>query len=462
MDPISAIANIIQIAEGTFRVVGYLKSVKDGGRARQSLLEEVTLVWLLLKGLRDQIAPLANGIDERTIDALKPLFEEPGGVLWKIKKEVKFLETKLVRGSNKTRQFLTTINWPFNESQVYRTIDIIRSLRGVISTVLAECSFEVSCDIRKDIAAVKSIAESAHMRNVLGWLSTCNFRQKQAEIVDLTDNASWVLDTPEFRSWREANAQLLWCYGAPGAGKSVLASISFSELRRLCNGRDVAVVIIYCSFDNPESQALDTIVASILKQIIQDQGSLPEDLNSLYHTMLIEEKPRPDLSAVLHLLKAEIEKLTSAFIILDGLDEVGDTTVRRNILETLQSLGPRTEIMITSRPLEDLRQQLYLSNSSCDGCGKRQCADGSSSTHGLSYKCCRDCSYAGKGEGNDGLSFQPRTRCLTLEFKAKEQDIGKYVSRRIALSEELTRCMRQKPGLKDKVIESVVRSSENV
>lgn len=464
MDGISAIANIINLAEGAFRIVGYLKSVKEGGKARQSLLEELTLLWLVLEGLRQQFDPAPNALNEPWMRPLKPLFEEPEGVFSKIRKEVKYLETKLVRGSHKTSRFATTIKWPFQEQQVYRTIDIIRSLQALISSAMAECNLGIARDIRKDICSVKSLAEDAHLQKVLSWLSPLNFRQKESEVLSLAENSSWVLDTTEFKSWCAGEARFLWCNGAPGAGKSVLASIAFSELRRTHSTHDVFVAIIYCSFDNAESQSLSTILASLLKQLIQDRCCLPDDVKQLYQTMVIEEKSRPDPGDVQQILEAEIEKLKSTFIVIDGLDEVGDVTARRHILDALQSLGRRTRIMITSRLLEDLHQRLSKtpSSSSCNGCGTECRADYMRCKQCATCTLCHDCFEAGMLCKSEDHDFEPNATCLSLKFRAKERDISKYARRRIALSDELARCVAEKPTLEQEIVNSVVRKSENM
>lgn len=252
MDGISAIVNIINLAEGAFRVVGYLKGVKEGGKARQSL-EELTLLWPVLEGLHQQFGPAPNALNEPWMRPLKPLFEEHEGVFSKIRKEIKYLETKLVRGSHKTSRFATTIKWPFQEQQVYRTVDTIRSLQVLISSAMAECNLGITRDIRRDVCSAKSLAEDAHLQKVLSWLSALNFRQKQSDIVSFAETSSWVLDTTEFKSWCAGEARFLWCYGPPGAGKSVLASIAFDELRRNYSTHEVFVAIIYCSFDTAES-----------------------------------------------------------------------------------------------------------------------------------------------------------------------------------------------------------------
>ena len=68
--------------------------------------------------------------------------------------------------------------------------------------------------------------EGSEEREILKWLSPLEPQQRHQAVRDdrLDGVGNWVLETSEFRKWREAENDcaepVLFCYGNPGVGKT--------------------------------------------------------------------------------------------------------------------------------------------------------------------------------------------------------------------------------------------------
>ena len=67
----------------------------------------------------------------------------------------------------------------------------------------------------------------AERHQILQWLSPLEPQQRHQSVrTDRLDVGNWVLETGEFRKWRDAEdgcvGSVLFCYGNPGAGKTYI------------------------------------------------------------------------------------------------------------------------------------------------------------------------------------------------------------------------------------------------
>jgi len=65
-------------------------------------------------------------------------------------------------------------------------------------------------------------------RDIFSWLSALEPRKQHSHVLKsrLEGVGGWFLETPEFRSWRDNDselvAQILFCQGVPGVGKTFI------------------------------------------------------------------------------------------------------------------------------------------------------------------------------------------------------------------------------------------------
>ncbi|EGN91711.1 hypothetical protein SERLA73DRAFT_80187 [Serpula lacrymans var. lacrymans S7.3] len=190
------------------------------------------------------------------------------------------------------------------------------------------------------------------------WLTLLNFRQKQNDTYGNKQEGTgdWVFDNERFKEWERGDVKTLWCPGIPGAGKTVIASHIINHLVNTLKSPSVAVAYIYCDYKDQSSQTVFDLVASLLKQLVQDFWPTFERVESRYQSHR-QQKFRPTLKEIHDTLISEIKAFSQVFIIVDALDEIAEERKKRyEILHRLQSLG--CNLLVTSRDIESIGKDL--------------------------------------------------------------------------------------------------------
>ncbi|EGN98195.1 hypothetical protein SERLA73DRAFT_161082 [Serpula lacrymans var. lacrymans S7.3] len=191
---------------------------------------------------------------------------------------------------------------------------------------------------------VDSLATLKELQEFANWLSPLNFRQRQSEVRETwrEGTGGWVLDDERFKEWQRGDVKTLWCPGIPGAGKTVLASYIINHLEKDKKDK-VAVVYAYCSYNDRSRQTACNLVASLLKQLVQDFPLTFGRIKDKFKRHR-EQDFRPTLSEV--------------FIVVDALDEVTeDHDTRSETVHCLQSL--KGSFLVTSRDMSSVEAALH-------------------------------------------------------------------------------------------------------
>jgi len=129
-------------------------------------------------------------------------------------------------------------------------------------------------------------------------------------------------------------------------------------------GKDIAVVGLYCDFLAQQEQSTAGILGAILKQLAS-RDRIPEHIRGAFQRAKREFGGRglrlPDL---VEILKKTISSLQRVFICIDGLDE-STPKHRRGLLESLREIlhvSPSTRVFLTGRPHIDDEIVKCLSN----------------------------------------------------------------------------------------------------
>ncbi|KAH2148534.1 hypothetical protein KXV68_000848 [Aspergillus fumigatus] len=150
---------------------------------------------------------------------------------------------------------------------------------------------------------------------------------------------------------------VLFCPGIPGAGKTVLTSIVVDYLReKHGQNDDIAFAFIFCNFQQQENQKLDTILASILGQLIRGLCHIPEQIQTFYKTYQRNEM-QPQLGDILQMLDVTLRLYSHVYIIIDALDECSDFDgTRTHLISHVLDLQRHLNIsfMATARFLPDI------------------------------------------------------------------------------------------------------------
>jgi hypothetical protein len=141
----------------------------------------------------------------------------------------------------------------------------------------------------------------------------------------------------------------------------VCRSIAVDHLQTFFEGQDVAVACVFCNYKEQSTQTVSELLASVLKQIVQDQSVASDNMKTFYKKF---RSRRPKLAELANALQSEIGTFTKVFFVVDALDECLET-VQGDLIAKLGSLASTVYLMVTSRPL-DLIQQRFPGASHLD------------------------------------------------------------------------------------------------
>lgn len=165
----------------------------------------------------------------------------------------------------------------------------------------------------------------------------------------------WFLRSEEFKTWTYNVNKTLFCPGIPGAGKSIITSTVVDHLySRFQNNSSIGIAFLYCQIIWQDKQTPEGLFESILKQLVQKQSPLPQEVKDLYMQHKAR-KPPPQLEELSQVLKTVISSYSQTFIIVDALDEYRDDNGSRSkFLNEIFSLQNETQLnlLATSRPQE--------------------------------------------------------------------------------------------------------------
>lgn len=196
---------------------------------------------------------------------------------------------------------------------------------------------------------------------ILDWLTRIDFTSQQQDFISRRQEGTgqWLLGSPEFQAWLQAKEQSLFCPGIPGAGKTMLASIVIDDLiARFGNDESIGVAYIYFNFRRQQEQKAEALLASLLKQLSRRQ-SLPEAVRSLY-TKHADKQTRPSFDEIRKTLEAVTLTYSRVFVVVDAIDECQTSDGCRSMfVTTLANAAAQCgmNIFATSRFIPDIAEE---------------------------------------------------------------------------------------------------------
>ncbi|KAJ6523135.1 hypothetical protein DFH09DRAFT_1421112, partial [Mycena vulgaris] len=246
---------------------------------------------------------------------------------------------------------------------------------------------------------------------IFDWISPLEFLQRQVDVLSTLQpgTGEWLLADAQFQDWESGSGKILWCPGMPGAGKTVLASLVFNHLEIQARKNNVGLACIYLNHKETQTQTLANLLGGLWKQLMLEK-SMPLAVDALYDYHF-QRKTRPPLDEFHKALNFAITQYPRVYFILDALDEYPED-LRYPFLQYLVKLGPKVNIMMTSRPHIDLNSVLP--------------------------------------------EFQ------ILEIQATEDDICRYLSTQIKQSPRLSRHVKARPDLQEEIQSKIVANCKGM
>jgi hypothetical protein len=151
------------------------------------------------------------------------------------------------------------------------------------------------------------------------------------------DTCGWLQKKEVFESWRsDTTSSILWVYGIPGSGKSILASYIVDQLKSKTDGAadpTPPVIFFFCSNRSESRRASTHILRSLVHQLTVQRPELWEIIDKAYSK---SASPKADVFEELwEIFVATLLAAKNVLCVVDGLDECQnreeDGTLERSV-----------------------------------------------------------------------------------------------------------------------------------
>lgn len=204
--------------------------------------------------------------------------------------------------------------------------------------------------------------DNQERRIILDWLTPIDYTPQQSDFIRPRQEGTgqWLLNSNEFKNWVNQSHQTLFCPGIPGAGKTIITAIVVDNLyAKFQHDASVAITYIYCNFRRQYEQKPEDLFANLLKQLVQEQFSIPENVMNLYKQYK-NKRTCPKLDEISKTLHSVIANYSRTFIMIDALDECQlSGGARETVLSEILKLRTMTgaNIFATSRLNDETTKQ---------------------------------------------------------------------------------------------------------
>lgn len=431
MDPISAIglaASATELIKLALAVIHLCSKAARGPNSRNMLALELASLVADLSNLK-QRADDAKTKDEEWFRAVSFLGGSQGPLeqfkltleVWAKKLEPRFgravvwlfSEAEINEALTRIERIKTTVALALQQDQLtlsQATHDVVQSSDlklGLMQEDLQTLDRGIQ-GIAVGIMSIDATSSDERRRSIASWLSPLNLLGRHDDIYRKRHEGTnqWLLQSPEFQECVEGKRTVLRCAGIPGEGKTMIASLVVEHIKSSSQG-EVAVLVMYCNYKEHVEQSITNLLASLIKQVIQNGGPLPDDLLSLYRRHQ-DRNTRPTLQEICAILQNLIATYDKVYIVVDALDESPKYLgVRFNLATELLGLESEScNLLFTAR------------------------------------------NYAGLED------LFPETACI--DIAATEEDLRSYVDARISHSPRLAKHTRTNKQLREEITTTVV------
>jgi hypothetical protein len=125
----------------------------------------------------------------------------------------------------------------------------------------------------------------------------------------------------------------------------IFRSVVIDSLQRTFTSPDVAIVFIFSHKEKEEGQGCPALLQNVLAQLIYRRRALSHATDSLYNFESMSGT-KASSKAYQNAIRAEINRFSKVFLVIDGLDTMTD---RERFLNRIQKLPEHAQLFITLR-----------------------------------------------------------------------------------------------------------------
>ncbi|KAF4443722.1 Ankyrin repeat domain-containing 50 [Fusarium acutatum] len=336
----SGAAGLLSLAiEVTKLSYTYIASVRGAPKSLTSYIGELATLTSVLSQLQGLIqAKNFNGQNGQTLSK----------ALHDCQLEVEHLRVKLEKklSYGRIKAKVAALAWPLSESELLEKVNMLHRYNGIFSSALQADSLTMAIATNKEL---RDIRQSTEAKQIIAWYKWDIAIEASTSHLDDYCPSTWqtFLSGSFYQSWRSGSTPVVWGYGQPGAGKTVLAALVLRDVES-GNLPGTAIASHFFSSSRPK-ETVSNVLRSLIAQALRGCPVIPQEASALY------ERGSQNLmiTDLINVLGA-IAKSMATCIILDALDECPFLHKLFSILSALQDLGVR--IFATARDLPKIRK----------------------------------------------------------------------------------------------------------
>ncbi|KAK0438163.1 uncharacterized protein EV420DRAFT_1769796 [Desarmillaria tabescens] len=347
-------------------ITTYLKNIKEAPKELDKLLKELrdleialTMVELHTRSVTEDDLWLV------TLQELETTLDELTEILNKLKKRLEDTSSWMRR----------MLQWPFTKDGMEEDLGKLERIKSLLLVAAQHNHLALSRAVQRS----REVLETTYLTNqlqmdreaayVAAWLTPLDYNCVQHDKLEqrASDTGAWFFKSPQFLSWTDISKapSTLWCFGDPGVGKTIFASVIVDHLRVKFNAEETLVLCTFCDYRSAATQTVTNVICSLLKQFIQARLSLTDSIKSFYNRYS-RNGTRPSLDGITNLLSQELEPFRHVYIILDALDEFNKNLGgRKELIDILRALGDNICLLVTSRNIHTIRS-LFVADTKLD------------------------------------------------------------------------------------------------
>lgn len=371
---ISGIAGLVTAAEiVASRTHKYVVAVKDASKDIKSLSQEL----LALYGVLNSLSLVVHEFKTEGLNSAAQI-----QLIYSCQDVLETIRVKLEKvdpdsTDNSFRAGKRKLQWPFSKDETRTMLVEVERHKSTLALALSADNMsailrcltsqdqiqrgvqELSVQILEAETRVSLKKEHKEMLSLYGHVNPIS-NHKAALKLRHPGTGTWLAESDQYIEWLETERSMLWLYGIPGAGKTVLMCSIIEDALRRSNAR-TSIAYFYCDYKDPKSQLPTYILGSIASQLAKQNGRALDLMRKFYHQHHKDNKAL-NLSEDEDLQNLVVEMsqhFDNVMVLVDGLDECDKNADRVvELLTTCQETSRRIKTMFSSRDEPDIRRHL--------------------------------------------------------------------------------------------------------
>lgn len=216
--------------------------------------------------------------------------------------------------------------------------------------------------IGEDVATIKQttlVSNQFDSRTLREWLhpldTSANHNAARSKHQHTTNE--WFIGGEDFTSWKSTIKSLLWLYGIPGCGKTIISSSIIANLMEVDHDSKATLAYFYFDFNDRGKQTTRGMIYSLLSQMSTSSEALTTI--QLLYTKCDAGRREPMVDELKDTLFTLFSDLGQIHLVIDALDECGD---REQLLSLITEIVSNNDldvrILMTSRREGDIEGTL--------------------------------------------------------------------------------------------------------